>query len=143
MADPSPLFVLTLMTWVFKKESFCTLITNSFLSQNTCSPSLTLLLPFSQPYPLSPTKLPHHVSSEKSKFFPSKGKTVASDSLAVPKEVECSDSERSTEEETEHDPDSECAPLINPWYEINPHFPKVPGEYVPPPPGRVLITLVR
>ena len=143
MADPSPLFVLTLMTWVFKKESFCTLITNSFLSQNTCSPSLTLLLPFSQPYPLSPTKLSHHVSSEKSKFFSSKGKTVASDSPAVPKEVECSNSKRSTEEETECDPDSECAPLIDPWYEINPHFPKVPGEYVPPPPGRVLITLVR
>ena len=73
MADPSPLFVLTLMTWVFKEESFCTLITNSFLSQNTRSPSLTLLLPFSQPYPLSPTKLPHHVSGEKSKFFPSQG----------------------------------------------------------------------
>ena len=72
-----------------------------------------------------------------------KGKTVAFDSPAVPKEVERSDSERSTEEETERDPDSECAPLIDPWYEINPHFPKVPGKYVPPPPGRVLITLVR
>ena len=64
-----------------------------------------------------------------------KGKTVASDSPAVPEEVERSDSER--------DPDSECAPLIDPWYEINPHFPKVPDKYVPPPPGRVLITLVR
>ena len=72
-----------------------------------------------------------------------KGKTVASDSPAVPKEVERSDSERSTEEETERDPDSECAPLIDPWYEINPHFPKVPGEYVSPPPSRVLITLIR
>ena len=61
-----------------------------------------------------------------------KGKTVASDSPAVPKEVERFDSERSTEEETERDPDSECAPLIDPWYEINPHFPKVPSEYVPP-----------
>ena len=133
MADPSPLFVLTLMTWVFKKESFCISITNPFLSQNTRSPSLTLLLPFNQPYPLSPTKLTHHVSGEKSKFFPSKGKTVASDSPAVPEEVERSDSELSTEEETEHNLDSECAPLIDPWYEISPHFPKVPGEYVPPP----------
>ena len=70
-----------------------------------------------------------------------KGKTVASDSPAIPEEVDRSDSERSTEEETERNPDSECAPLIDPWYEINPHFPKVPGEYVPPPPGRVLITL--
>ena len=72
-----------------------------------------------------------------------KGKTVASDSPTVPKEVECSDSERSTEEETERDPNSECAPLIDPWYEINPHFLKVPGKYVLPLPGRVLITLVR
>ena len=72
-----------------------------------------------------------------------KGKAVASDSPAVPKEVERSDSERSIEEETERDPDSECAPLINPWYEIIPHFPKVHGKYVPPPQGRVLITLVR
>ena len=59
-----------------------------------------------------------------------KGKTVASDSPAVPEEVEHSDSERSTEEETERDPDSECAPLIDPWYEINPHFLKVLGEWI-------------
>ena len=72
-----------------------------------------------------------------------KGKAVASDSPAVPEEMECSDSERSAEEEMERDPDSECAPLIDPWYEINPHFPKIPGDYVPPPSGRVLITLVR
>ena len=71
-----------------------------------------------------------------------KGKTVASDSPTVPGEVERSDSERSTEEETERDPDNECAPLIDPWYEISPHFPKVPGEYVSPPQGRVLITLI-
>ena len=84
---------------------------------------------------MSPVKSPissHH-----------KGKTVAVDSPAVLEEVERSDSERSTEEETERDPDSKCAPLIDPWYEINPHFPKVPGEYVPLPQGRVLITLVR
>ena len=43
-----------------------------------------------------------------------KGKAVASDSPAVPEEVERSDLERSTEEETERDPDSECAPLIDP-----------------------------
>ena len=71
-----------------------------------------------------------------------KGKKVASDSPAVPEEMERFDSERSTKEETERNPDSECAPLIDPWYEISPHFPKVPGEYVPPLQGRVLITLV-
>ena len=74
-----------------------------------------------------------------------KGKAVASDSPAVPdvgEEMERSDSERSAEEETQRDPDSECTPLINPWYEVNPHFPKIPGDYIPPPPGRVLIALV-
>ena len=75
--------------------------------------------------------------------FCRKGKAVASDPPAVPEEVERSNSERSTEEETERNLDSECTPLIDPWYEISPHFPKVPGEYVPSPPGRVLITLVR
>ena len=72
-----------------------------------------------------------------------KGKAVASNSPTVPEEVERSDMERSAEEETERNPNSECAPLIDPWYEINPHFPKIPGEYVPPPPGHVLITLIR
>ena len=72
-----------------------------------------------------------------------KGKAVAFDPPAVPEEVDRFDSEQSTEEEVERDPNSECAPLSDPWYEINPHFPKVPGEYVPPPPSRVLITLIR
>ena len=72
-----------------------------------------------------------------------KGKAVAFDPPAVPEEVDRSDSERSIEEEAERDPDSECAPLIDPWYEISPYFPKVLGEYVPPPPGRVLITLIQ
>ena len=72
-----------------------------------------------------------------------KWKAVAFDPPAVPEEVDRSDSERSTKEEAERDLDSECAPLIDPWHEISPHFPKVLGEYVPPPPGRVLITLIR
>ena len=71
-----------------------------------------------------------------------KGKAVAFEPPVVSEEVDRSDSERSIEEEAERDPDGECAPLI-PWYETSPHFPKVPGEYVPSPPGRVLITLVR
>ena len=75
-----------------------------------------------------------------------KGKAIASDSPTVPdvgEEMERSDSEWSAEEETQRDPDSECAPLIDPWYEVNPYFPKIPGDYVPPPPGRVLIALAR
>ena len=79
-------------------------------------------------------------------FSRCKGKVVASDSPAVPnvgEKMERSDSEWSTEEETQRDPDSECAPLIDPWYEVNPYFPKIPGDYVPLPPGRVLIALAR
>ena len=37
------------------------------------------------------------------------------------------------EEEARHPPDSECAPLIDPWYNVHSHFPKVPGDYMPPP----------
>ena len=54
-----------------------------------------------------------------------KGKAVASDSPAVPnvgEEMDRSDSEWSAEEETQRDPNSECAPLIDPWYEVNPRF---------------------
>ena len=72
-----------------------------------------------------------------------KGKAVAFDPPIVSEEVDRSDSERSIEEETERDPNGECAPLIDPWYEPSPYFPKAPDEYVSPPPGRVLITLVR
>ena len=75
-----------------------------------------------------------------------KGKAIAFDSPAIPdvgEEMEYSDSERSAEEETQRDPNSECAPLIDPWYEVNSHFPKIPGDYVPPLLGRVLISLVR
>ena len=72
-----------------------------------------------------------------------KGKAVAFNPPVVSEEVDRSDSKRFVEEEAERDPDGECAPLIDPWYETSPHFPKVPGEYVPPPPGRVLITLIQ
>ena len=48
-----------------------------------------------------------------------KGKAVAFDPLVISEEVDRSDSERSTEEEAERDPDGECAPLIDPWYETS------------------------
>ena len=35
------------------------------------------------------------------------------------------------EEEARRDLDSECAPLIDPWYDVHPSFPKIPGDYVP------------
>ena len=41
------------------------------------------------------------------------------------------------EEEARRDPDNECAPLIDPWYDVHHSFPKIPGDYVPPSPSRV------
>ena len=127
--------------WVLKKKSFCILDTNPFLSkmhtlhiffflQADHTHSLRLNFPI-----MSPAKSPGSSHC--------KGKAVAFDPPVVSEEVDRSDSERSVEEEAERDPNGECAPLIDPWYEISPYFPKAPGEYVPPPPGRVLITLVR
>ena len=75
-----------------------------------------------------------------------KGKAIASSSPAIPdvgKETEHSDSEQSAGEKTRRDPNSECTPLIDPWYEVYPHFPKVLGDYAPPPSGRVWLALVR
>ena len=75
-----------------------------------------------------------------------KGKAIASDSPIIPnvgEETEHFDSEQSVGEETRRDPNIECAPLIDLWYEIHPHFPKVPGDYAPPPPGHVWLALVR
>ena len=75
-----------------------------------------------------------------------KGKAIASDSPAVPdvgEEMEHSYSEQSAEEETQRDPNSECTPLINSWYEVHSYFPKVPGDNAPLPPGRVWLALVR
>ena len=54
-----------------------------------------------------------------------------------------SKSDHSDEEEAPRDPDSECAPLIDPWYNAHPHFPVDPGDYVPPPPGCVWLALCR
>ena len=39
--------------------------------------------------------------------------------------------------------DSECTPLIDPWYDTHSHFPKMPGEYLPPPLSHVWLSLCR
>ena len=44
-----------------------------------------------------------------------------------------SELDHSDEEEEWRDPDNECAPLIDPWYNVYPSFPKVPSDYVLPP----------
>ena len=69
-----------------------------------------------------------------------KWKAIAFNPPVVPdvgEETEHSESEQSAGEETQRDPNSECAPLIDPWYEAHAHFPKVPGDYTLPPLSRV------
>ena len=54
-----------------------------------------------------------------------------------------SNPDSSDEEEARRPPDSECAPLIDPWYDVHSHFPKVPDDYTSPLPGRVWLALCR
>ena len=51
------------------------------------------------------------------------------------------ESDHSDEEEAWCDPDSECAPLIDLWYDVHSSFPKIPGDYVSPPPSHVWLAL--
>ena len=37
--------------------------------------------------------------------------------------------------------DSECILLIDPWYDVHLHFPRIPGDYAPPPLSRVWLVL--
>ena len=72
------------------------------------------------------------------------GKEAISDppaALDVGKEAEYSELEPSDEEEAQCDLDSECAPLIDPWYDVHPHFPKILGDYALPLSGRVWLAL--
>ena len=52
-----------------------------------------------------------------------------------------SESDHSDEEKAQHDPDSEYTPLIDPWYDVHPSFPKIPSDYVPPSSSHVWLTL--
>ena len=75
-----------------------------------------------------------------------KGKEAISDppvASDVGEEAKYSESEHSVKVETQCDANSECAPLINPSYDVHPHFPKVPGDYAPPPQGHVWLALIR
>ena len=75
-----------------------------------------------------------------------KGKKTIYDPPATPnvgEEAEYFESKHSDEEEAHYDLDSECTPLIDPWYDIHPHFPKIPGDYAPPPLGCVWLALCR
>ena len=54
-----------------------------------------------------------------------------------------SESYHSDKEEARYDLGSECTPLIDPWYDVHPSFPKIPSDYVPPPPSRMWRALCR
>ena len=72
-----------------------------------------------------------------------KGKEAISDpptALDVGREAEYSKLEHSDKEEAQRNPNSECAPLIEPWYDVHPHFPKIPSDYAPL--GRCFLGLV-
>ena len=75
-----------------------------------------------------------------------KGKEAIFDPLAaldVGEEIEYFEAEHFDEEEAQRNSDSECAPLIDPWYDVHPYFPKIPGDYAPPQPGHVWLVLCR
>ena len=75
-----------------------------------------------------------------------KGKKVISDLLAtrdVGEEAMYFESNHSNKEEMERASDSECTQLIDPWYDVHPHFPKIPSDYAPPPPSRMWLALCR
>ena len=61
----------------------------------------------------------------------------------VGEEVVYFESEHSDEEEARHALNTECTPLIDPWYDIHAHFPKIPHDYTPPPLGCVWLALCR
>ena len=68
--------------------------------------------------------------------FLRKGKEIVFDpptARDVGEEAVYSKSDHFDEEEAQRASDSECAPLINPWYDIHAHFPKVPDDYTPSP----------
>ena len=73
-----------------------------------------------------------------------KGKEILSNpSVAhdVGEEAMYSKSNHSDEKEAQRALDSECASLIDPWYNIHTHFSKVPSDYTQSPPGLVWLAL--
>ena len=148
MADPSPPFMPALMTQVFKKRVPLQFEHKLLLFQNILFVSLPP--PFSSfrtPIPILLRSSPHAmapVKSSGSSLY--KGKEIVYDppvEQEMGEEAVYSESDHSDEEEAWRDPDSECAPLIDPWYDVHPPFPKIPGDYVLPSPGHVWLALCR
>ena len=75
-----------------------------------------------------------------------KGKEVATNdppTKTVGKETLLSELDHSKEEEGGRDPNSECPPLIDPWYGTHIHFPMVPSDCLPLPLSRVWLSICR
>ena len=74
-------------------------------------------------------------------FSHCKGKEVVSNdptARGVGEEAAYSESDRFDKEKARRNPDSDCAPFIDPWYDTHAHFPKVHSEYMPPQHGHIL-----
>ena len=75
-----------------------------------------------------------------------KGNKIAADDPATKTTGEdslLSKSKCSKEEEGSYDPDSECAPFINLWYDTLMHFLVVLDDYLTSSPGRVWLSICR
>ena len=73
-----------------------------------------------------------------------KGREIVSENPAtktVGEDAHFYELERFDEEEGCCDPDSECASLLDPWYNTHAHFLKVSSEYLPSPLGRVWLSI--
>ena len=147
MANPSHPFMLVLMSLVFKGKSLHTLNTNIFSLSNTNTssfPSLHCVLLLQHFHLFTPINCCAMTPAKGQSSSHRKGKKIVSDSptaFNVGEGVVYSESDHSDEEEASLASDSECASLIDPWYNIHPHFPKVLGDYTPQPPGCVWLTL--
>ena len=148
MADPSTPFRPSLMTQAFKEGVPLQSEHKLLLFQNILS--VSLFSPFSSfwtPIPILLWSNSHAMALMKSSGSSRHKRKEAVYNPPIEQETGeeavYSESDHSDEEEARCDPDSECAPLIDLWYNVYPSFPKIPGDYVPPPLSRVWLTLCR
>ena len=146
MVDSSPPFMPALMTQAFKEGVPIQSEHKLLLFQNILLVSLPP--PFSSfrtPTPILLRSNSHAMAPVKSSGSSlRKGEEVVYDppiEQETGEEAVYSESDHSDEEKEWRDPDSECAPLIDPWYDVYPSFPKILGDYVPSSPSRVWLAL--
>ena len=146
MANPLPPFMPALMTQAFKEGVPLQSKHKLLLFQNILSVSLPpLFSSFQTPISILLQSNPHAMALMKSSGSSSrKGKEAVYDPLVeqeTGEEAVYSESDHSDEEKARRDLDSECAPLIDPWYDVHHSFPKILGDYVLLQPSRVWLAL--